>query len=105
RNAGFNLHRRAIGSSEWTRINAAMISGRITDPSSKTYRFYDWAAPGSYEYRLESVDMLSHTEPYAKLAAVTIDKPASLLSLDGLETALQGAAAEAIAARGSELSA
>ena len=47
KNAGFNLYRRTPGGNDdWTRVNSALVSGRITNPDLKTYRYFDWAQPG-----------------------------------------------------------
>ncbi|MEI6233951.1 MAG: autotransporter-associated beta strand repeat-containing protein, partial [Planctomycetota bacterium] len=52
-NAGFNLYRRAVESSEWVKVNPALIAGRITNPDEKKYAYLDWASAGMYEYQLE----------------------------------------------------
>src|SRR6185295_3369854 len=54
-NAGFNILRRAVGTTKWERVNEALIAGRITAADPKSYRFYDWAAHGIFDYKLESV--------------------------------------------------
>ncbi len=79
-NAGFNVYRRTQesgdGSQEsgWTRVNPALIAGRITNPDAKGYALYDWAPEGRFEYRLESVSVLGVHEDCPWLsAAVTID--------------------------------
>src|SRR4029079_14382658 len=48
-NAGFNLYRRGLESGTWTKVNPALIAGRITNPDAKIYRVYDWPAPGVYD--------------------------------------------------------
>ncbi len=76
-NAGFNVYRRDLRANDWTRVNAALIAGRITNPDPKAYAFYDWPAPGAYEYMLESVALNGSAETYdAPAAPVTVDAAA-----------------------------
>ncbi|HLX61951.1 MAG TPA: autotransporter-associated beta strand repeat-containing protein, partial [Planctomycetota bacterium] len=114
-NAGFNLYRRIccpafrrkdaaiIGAlppkggttNEWTRVNPALIAGRITNPDAKTYQFYDWAEPGVYEYKLESVSIQGSHETYRDISGpVVLDGGATLLSpLNGPLTDVRGSGA------------
>ncbi len=62
KNAGFNVYRRAIESNEWVRVNPTLITGRITNPDAKHYAFCDWAEPGIYDYKLESVGIDGTTD-------------------------------------------
>ena len=96
-NAGFNLYSRPVGASEWTRVNAALIPGRITNPDAKSYAFYDWASTGIREYRLESVSVLGLREDGPWLAGpVTIDPAGAIAAVnaDGVEAIAIGLAAE-----------
>ncbi|HLX61050.1 MAG TPA: C25 family cysteine peptidase [Planctomycetota bacterium] len=112
-NAGFNVYRRAIneprpqGSGNgWTRINPTLIAGRITDPSAKIYRFYDWAPAGIYEYRLECVESGAGIGEYYKELAGPVTTgaiDASALSQEGLSAALTELNAEAAMTRGAAL--
>ena len=116
-NAGFNLYRRKVERSSrsvqmeelhstWTRVNPALIAGRITSPDFKTYRFYDWNEPGAYEYKLESVSIAGATELCAPLAGpVTIDLSTAALSDQGLDSAVSSIALAGDTARGAALSA
>src|ERR1043165_5667910 len=61
----------------------------MTSPDFKTYRCYDWTAPGTYEYKLESVSIRGECEQYAKLAGpVAVDALDVSLSDDGTQAAL-----------------
>ena len=40
-NLGYDLYRRAVGSTAWTKINSTLIPGRMTNPSSRNYRITD----------------------------------------------------------------
>ncbi len=94
-NAGFNIYRRSIedgAPGEWVKANASMLAGRITNPSPKLYRYYDWTQAGLYEYRLESIDSAKgHGEFYPQItSAVTVDALAgtpALVSPDMLSAA------------------
>ncbi len=91
KNAGFNLYRRAEGAAEWTRVNSELIEGRISHPDAKVYRLYDWAAPGMYQYKLESISLAGKSETYGKLSAtVTLDGGESVVSGEGFDAALAG---------------
>jgi autotransporter-associated beta strand protein len=109
RNIGFNLYRRDASltqDSAWARVNAELIPGRISDPSAHTYRYYDWAPAGVYEYRLEHVDVGGAGEFYSELTApIAINglEPA-LLSVAGLDTALNGLVTEVSTLKGAALS-
>ena len=75
-NAGFNVYRRPLqeprtpvsGQSDWVRVNPALIAGRISSPDARTYRLYDWAAPGQYVYKLDSISIQGDAETYAQIA-------------------------------------
>jgi len=76
-NAGFHLYRRSIDEprpqgSGWTRVNPALIAGRITNPDAKLYQFYDWAEPGVCEYKLESVSIQGSHETYRDIAGPVV---------------------------------
>ncbi len=96
-NAGFNVYRREVRgqesgvrgqASEWTRVNSALIGGRITQSDPKMYRLYDWAASGIYEYKLESISVNGDRESYGTLAGpVCVDGQGSALSSAGLDAA------------------
>jgi autotransporter-associated beta strand protein len=78
-NAGFHVWRREAnsGNAPWTRINPQLIGGRLTSPEPKTYRLCDVAAPGRYEYRLESISTQGRSEFYHDLAGpVLVVEPA-----------------------------
>src|SRR5579862_4934711 len=94
-NAGFNIYRRALVGDVWTRVNPALIAGRITNPDAKTYQFYDWAEPGVYEYKLESVSIQGSHETYRDISGpVVLDGGATLLSpLNGPLTDVRGSGA------------
>ncbi|MCY3021776.1 MAG: C25 family cysteine peptidase [Planctomycetota bacterium] len=70
RNVGFNVWRREVGQTDkaWVKVNPSLIAGRITTPAPKTYRLYDTPAPGTYEYRLESISTANNREFYKELA-------------------------------------
>ncbi len=99
-NAGFNIYRRVLNGGEWTKVNPALIAGRITNPDPKTYGLYDWASAGIYEYKLESVSVRGVVETHSAFAGpVTLD---STLSLDSVSQADIDAAAFSVdAARNS----
>ncbi len=65
-NAGFHIYRRVVGTDDWSRVNAALIAGRITSADEKMYAIYDWVAPGVYEYRLDSVSIRGEREAFAR---------------------------------------
>ncbi|HLX61614.1 MAG TPA: C25 family cysteine peptidase, partial [Planctomycetota bacterium] len=105
-NAGFNVYRRKAGGGRrkegrgWERANSALIAGRITHAGAKTYRFYDWAGRGTFEYRLECVDIRGVPEHYSRLAACCVDDDeglnavglhAVLASVEGLQAVERGA--------------
>ncbi len=105
-NAGFNVYRRDVQwgrhsclpgmadtnvcptfDSGWTRVNPALIAGRITHPDAKTYRLYDWCAAGVYDYKLESIDIAGRAEAYAQFAGpVTLDWNAQTASTAGVDS-------------------
>ncbi|MEI6235905.1 MAG: C25 family cysteine peptidase [Planctomycetota bacterium] len=73
-NAGFNLYRQNMGDPEWTRINPALIAGRITNADEKKYSFCDWAEAGEYRYKLESIAIDGTRETYEHIVdAVRVD--------------------------------
>src|SRR5205085_1015166 len=88
-NAGFNIYRRAPGSSAWMRVNAALISGRVTNPDAKAYSFFDWAPNGQYEYSLECISIQGDAERCAMLdGTVSVDSGAATatsLTAEGFE--------------------
>ncbi|HLX60887.1 MAG TPA: C25 family cysteine peptidase [Planctomycetota bacterium] len=112
-NAGFNLFRRiktngAPGT--WMRVNPSLIAGRITSPEFKRYSVYDWAVPGAYEYKLESVSINGFKEAHAKLAGPVdvdsnVDLNATRISPEGVGAAGCSVAAAADAIRTRALSA
>ncbi|HLX60329.1 MAG TPA: autotransporter-associated beta strand repeat-containing protein [Planctomycetota bacterium] len=112
-NAGFNVYRRnskfKIQDSKladaWTRANSTLIAGRITNPDLKAYCFYDWAAPGIYDYKLESVSIRGFTETHSTLAGPVAVDENGVVSGDGLHAALESVALAGANARGKELSA
>ncbi|HLX62872.1 MAG TPA: C25 family cysteine peptidase [Planctomycetota bacterium] len=76
-NAGFNVYRRNAGFQPagsrrsiggWTRVNSALIPGRITNADFKLYTLYDWTDAGQYEYKLESLSIKGEVETHAQLA-------------------------------------
>ncbi|MEI6235299.1 MAG: C25 family cysteine peptidase [Planctomycetota bacterium] len=115
-NVGFNVYRREIQESrvrgqesDWMRVNPALIAGRLTTPDAKTYRLYDWAPSGMYEYKLESIDLHGATQTYRDFAGpVTLDalaEPPVALSDDGMEAAMSSAVDESKRALGCALQA
>ncbi len=72
-NAGFNLYRRPQNSTEWSRVNPALIAGRITHPDIKKYTYCDWADAGIYDYKLENVSLGGARAFYAATAPVVLD--------------------------------
>jgi len=96
-NAGFNVYRRNVGLTEWTKVNPALIAGRVTTADQKAYQLYDWAPSGAYEYKLESVSTLQIAEPYSALAGpVTMDSITTITG--GVSDASIVAAAEGVEA-------
>ncbi len=99
-NAGFNLWRRSVGDGDnaWTKINTAMIPGRMTTGESKTYRYFDWAASGDCEYRLEDISINQEHRYFGTLAGpVHVNNDLgeeNVVSLDGLAAAIDGALTE-----------
>ncbi len=91
-NAGFNVYRRTAESTSWTRVNSALIAGRITNADTKTYSFCDWVEPGVYEYKLESRSIFGQNETFGQFAGpIEMDAFASAavgISDDGLDAAL-----------------
>ncbi len=87
-NAGFNVYRRAVESSEWAKVNPALIAGRVTNPEAKMYSLYDWASAGRFEYKLESISIQGQAETYASLAGP--------ISVDALMTASVGVSANGV---------
>ncbi len=64
--------------SGWTRVNLALIAGRLTNPDARTYSLTDWAEPGVYEYKLESISLQGATETYRDFAGpVRVDSIAA----------------------------
>lgn len=94
RNAGFNIYRRALDGGSWTRANTALIAGRITSADEKAYALYDWAPAGTFEYKLECVDIQGALETYYPAGSpLTIDwnsalQPVSAQSLDAASGSL-----------------
>ncbi len=114
-NAGFNLYRRDMRvsgvrdqESEWTRVNAALIPGRITNADAKRYTFYDWAPAGVYDYKLESVSVSGEMETYRETAgpvvADTFVSATGEITPDGIDTADSSVALEMDTRRGQALS-
>ncbi len=105
-NAGFNLYRCELAGSEWTRVNAALIAGRISNADLKTYRVYDWAAPGIYQYKLESVSVAGMRETYGEVTGlVTVGEVANAATDDGQTAAVASLIASENSVRTQELSA
>ncbi len=106
-NLGFNICRRSTSTpdSAWVKVNPAMIPGRLTNPSAQTYRFYDWAPHGVYQYRLESIDSATGSGEYYRAFAgpVTVDETPAELSPDALDSATLSVNREVVAARGTAL--
>ncbi len=100
-NAGYNVYRRATGTEEWSPVNTTLIAGRITNADEHTYRLFDWAPNGRYEYRLESLSIDGAREDYASLAGpVTVDNSVAMDSMSDEDIDAAGAASEAIASAG-----
>ncbi|HLX60660.1 MAG TPA: C25 family cysteine peptidase [Planctomycetota bacterium] len=102
-NAGFNLYRRAAtrraatarerdgiaAASAWTKVNPALIAGRITNAASKEYAFYDWASEGAFDYKLESMSLSGEIETQLPLAEnIRIENATSDVNADGLNAAV-----------------
>ncbi|HLX63441.1 MAG TPA: autotransporter-associated beta strand repeat-containing protein [Planctomycetota bacterium] len=103
-NLGFNLYRRPAEprtsvsgqpeprpqGSGWTRINPALIPGRITQAEPKTYRLYDWPDPGIYEYKLDSVSLNGNIETFPQFAGPLSVEPhaQTIVSAFGINAAL-----------------
>ena len=112
-NAGFNVYRRSTeprtSVSGWTRVNSTLIAGRVTNADLKTYRLYDWAPPGTYQYKLESVNLDGVCESYAQMAGPVEldwrDMNSRAISDDGVGTAQARIVADAQERRGQEFSA
>ncbi|HLX61924.1 MAG TPA: autotransporter-associated beta strand repeat-containing protein, partial [Planctomycetota bacterium] len=103
-NAGYNLYRRPIQEprpqgSGWTQVNPTLIAGRITNADEHTYSYFDFAAPGRYEYRLESLGLQGEREDYASLAGpVDVDSlDASLDTIDNDTVVSAANSADAVA--------
>ena len=92
-NAGYNLYRRSPGENDWTKVNPALIAGRITSADAHTYNYFDWPAPGRYEYRLESLSIQGEREDYASLAG-SVEVDSLDVSLDALSDDTVAAAAD-----------
>ena len=105
-NAGFNAYRRAMNATDWARVNSALIAGRVTNPAAKRYALYDWAAPGSYEYKLESVSIQGGKETHPDLAGPVFVDAAQVngMNADGLGAANFAIEAAGEMARGLALS-
>ena len=88
-NAGFNVYRRAVDGGNWSKVNAALIAGRITNADAKTYSLQDWATAGVYEYKLESVSVRNEIELYHDFAGpVVVDAlttPLAALGMDSMD--------------------
>ena len=107
-NAGFNVYRRTLDSSEWTKLNAGLICGRITNADSKLYSLYDWTVTGSYEYKLESLSIKGEYETYRNMAYAEVDGNSyelGLLSADGIDAAVNSLDEAANAVKTTALSA
>ena len=88
-NLGFNVYKRSIGADDWSKVNASLIQGRITNADAKTYHLYDWAgAGGAYEYKLETVSLDGRKETFAELAGPVAGGGATALSPEGLDDVL-----------------
>src|SRR5262249_26244120 len=77
--------------STWLRINPTLIPGRITNPDAKEYAFYDWPAPGEYQYKLESVSISGQREEHEANSTITIGESLSAMTLSGLNSTESGA--------------
>ncbi len=99
-NQGFNIYRRAVSDgSEWAKVNSAMIPGRLTNTQFKTYALYDWAAPGLYEYKLETIALDGTRETFRDAATANIDWTAlNTLAPESVDAAIQANMSEAQAA-------
>ncbi len=89
-NAGFEIFRRPVNG-EWIKINPALIAGRITNPDAKLYRFFDWAQPGVYEYRLDSIGINGKRETYGeRTPPVSVDDSSAdaAVSVDALDAGI-----------------
>ncbi len=104
-NAGFDVYRRTSGEEEWTRVNPALIAGRITQPDLKRYQFCDWAPPGSYEYKLEALATDGTREAFGEFAGpVTLDsEEPALVSESGIAAVAETVSAEVGSIRAREV--
>ncbi len=102
-NVGFNIYRRTIQESgvrgqesKWSKVNSALIPGRLTNAEAKTYRAGDWPRAGMYQYKLESVSIQGSTESYLQWAGpVAVDRlEAQPVSSDVVGAAIQKPAPE-----------
>ncbi len=84
------MYRRGIDSNNWTRVNPALIAGRVTNPDAKMYQYFDFASSGVYEYKLESVGLAGQTAYYQAFA-----KPVAMdsLTLESRDVSAEGIAA------------
>ncbi len=94
---------------DWTRVNAALIPGRITHPDPKAYSLYDWAEAGRYEYKLESISVKGEVETHGVIAGpVEVDAALSGIedvTPDGFDAAVSNIGAAVQTLRGQALSA
>ncbi len=111
-NAGFNVYRREMQESavrgqgsEWVRVNSALIAGRITNAGEKQYAFYDWAVPGVYEYKLESLSIGGVHETHEFRAGPVVHDRSGLLTPQSIDAAAASLNADLNAIRSNDLSA
>src|SRR5262249_39231749 len=80
--------------------NPALIAGRITNPDAKNYSYYDWAAAGSFEYKLETISIHGAAEEYSRLAGPVcvdaLEAQAAITpnSIDAMDVSLAAVAAK-----------
>ncbi len=72
-NAGFDVLRRRAGvGGDFERVTPRPIKGRITAGDAKTYRWLDFARPGEWEYRVETISTAGVRERHGSGPDVTV---------------------------------
>ncbi|MBV6479660.1 MAG: hypothetical protein HGGPFJEG_02447 [Ignavibacteria bacterium] len=73
-NAGFDIERKSVSSSEWTKIGNVAGNGTTSNPQSYTYTDRNLSA-GSYNYRLKQIDYNGNFEYFNLGTEVEVGNP------------------------------
>ncbi|MBS1552537.1 MAG: T9SS type A sorting domain-containing protein [Bacteroidetes bacterium] len=74
-NAGFDIERKTVNSTEWTKVGNVAGSGNSTE--IRNYTFTDRANTGKFNYRLKQIDVNGHFEYFNLSSEIEVGVPNS----------------------------